>query len=219
MNKACILPSGSELLICLGLVFWNLIVSLLLTKILVLLHFLSVLLGFSQVSLYSFHIPPKSASLQARSIGIAVLSAGLHQHVKPHDGGEAQRVNVLKEGFGWYMFKRDLWNLSQLKLHVWNSLPSWGHQQGELFSSQHNKNAIVLCIAILDTLSLAVSNLSKNKREVFTLYFLYDHSCLRNLTRQTLLKEMNVKRKKITYKEQKRGQYVGFGEKKRLQEK
>lgn len=62
------------------------------------------------------------------------------------------------------MLERDLLNLNELKLHVWNSLPSWGHQQGELFSSQHNKNAIVLCIAILDTLSLAVSNLSKNKR-------------------------------------------------------
>lgn len=48
------------------------------------------------------------------------------------------------------MFEKDLWNLNELKLHAWNNLLSWGHQQGELFSSQHNKNAIVLCIAILE---------------------------------------------------------------------
>lgn len=66
---------------------------------LVLSHFLYVVLNFSQVSRYSFHIPSKSTSLQAQYIGIAAFSAGLHQHVKLNDRTEEQRVNVLKEGF------------------------------------------------------------------------------------------------------------------------
>jgi len=52
---------------------------------------------------------------------------------------------------------------------------------------------------------------------VFTLYFLYDHSCLRNLTSQAEVKKVNAKRKRQKTKQKtawKTAQYGGSGKKK-----
>lgn len=138
--------SSLELLIYLVSVAWNLIAALLL---------ISGNLSPFPLPLYTTEFQPSFPSVISHSFGlpfkpnISALLPSLHQHVKLDDRGEVQRVGVLKGGFWWCMFERDFCNFNELKLHAWDSPLSRGHPQGELFSSQPNKNGIVLCTAIL----------------------------------------------------------------------